>query len=107
MDVRSHLGFSSPRILQTYATLQSFFIAMFLYPEVQRKAQAELDAIVGPHRLPDHSDRPNLPYINALVKEAVRWIPALPFSLPHMNTEDMEYNGYFIPAGSILLPNTW
>lgn len=80
---------------------------MALHPEVQKKAQAELDAVVGPGRLPDHSDQPNMPYMNALVKEALRWAPALPFSIPHRASEDLEYDGYFIPAGTILIPNTW
>ncbi|KAI0693294.1 cytochrome P450 [Cerioporus squamosus] len=91
----------------TYSTLQTFFLAMACYPDVQKKAQAELDAVVGPSRLPDHSDRRDLPYINAMVKEALRWGPVLPFSLPHRSIEDMEYDGYFIPAGTTLVPNTW
>ena len=44
-----------------------------LYPEVQKKAQAEIDAVIGPNRLPDFDDRPSLPYVNALVKELMRW----------------------------------
>ena len=51
---------------------------MALYPDVQKKAQAEIDAVVGPHRLPDFEDRPSLPYINAIVKESMRWHLALP-----------------------------
>ncbi|KAI0712487.1 cytochrome P450 [Earliella scabrosa] len=74
---------------------------MFLYPEVQTKAQAELDAVVGPNRLPDHSDMPHLPYISAIVKESMRWLPVLPLSIPHRTTEDIECDGYFIPAGTI------
>ena len=46
---------------------------MALYPEVQKKAQAEIDIVIGPNRLPDFGDRPSLPYINAVVKEALRW----------------------------------
>lgn len=46
---------------------------MAKYPEIQRKAQEELDAIVGPQRLPDFSDRPSLPYVNAVIKEVMRW----------------------------------
>ena len=46
---------------------------MALYPEVQKKAQAEIDAVVGPNRLPDFQDRPFLPYVNAVVKESARW----------------------------------
>ena len=80
---------------------------MSLYPEAQRKAQAELDAVIGPDRLPEYSDRAALPYVNAIVKEALRWQPVLAFSLPHMRVEDMEYSGYFIPKGSLLMPNSW
>ena len=46
---------------------------MVLYPEVQKKAQAEIDTVIGPNRLPDFGDRPSLPYINAVVKELMRW----------------------------------
>ena len=46
---------------------------MALYPEVQKKAQAEIDTVVGPNRLPDFEDRSSLPYINAIVKESSRW----------------------------------
>lgn len=80
---------------------------MALHPGVQKRAQAELDIVVGSGRLPDYRDRAALPYINALVKEALRWAPALPVSIPHVSTEDMEYEGYFIPAGTMLIPNTW
>lgn len=51
---------------------------MAKYPEAQKKAQAELDAIIGPHRLPEFSDRPSIPYVNALVKEAMRWQVVVP-----------------------------
>ena len=51
---------------------------MALYPEVQKKAQAEIDAVVGSNRLPDFNDRPSLPYINAVVKESSRWNLAAP-----------------------------
>jgi cytochrome P450 len=51
---------------------------MALYPNMQEKAQAEIDAVVGPNRLPDFQDRPSLPYINAVIKEAMRWNLVLP-----------------------------
>jgi cytochrome P450 len=49
------------------------------YPEVQARAQAELDAVVGTDRLPDFNDQPNLPYVNAILKEVLRWQPVTPF----------------------------
>ena len=56
----------------------SFIQAMALYPEVQRKAQAELDAVIGPNELPEFTDRPKLPYVEAVVKEMLRWQPVAP-----------------------------
>ena len=80
---------------------------MTLYPEVQKKAQEELDAVVGPYRLPGFEDRGALVYINAIVKEAMRWHVVLPLSVPHRTIEDDVIDGYFIPAGSMILANTW
>lgn len=51
---------------------------MAMYPEVQKKAQAEIDAVIGNDRLPEFSDRDLLPYINALVKESMRWQSIIP-----------------------------
>ena len=97
---------------------------MALYPEVQKKAQAEIDAVVGPNRLPDFHDRPSLPYINAIVKESSRWNLVGPLGrpfiiivtfiiltgsegLPHMSTVDDEYNGFYIPKGTVIFGNSW
>lgn len=78
-------------------------MAMVLYPSVQKKAQAELDAVVGPHRLPDFADEKYLPYIVAVTKELLRWKMVTPLAVPHLTTEDDEYRGYFIPKGSVVL----
>ncbi|KAI0674473.1 CyP450 monooxygenase [Trametes maxima] len=91
----------------TFSSVVAFFLAMTNFPEVQAKAQAELDAVVGPERLPHFDDRPSLPYIDALVKECLRWHVVVPLSLPHRTTEDEVYNGYFIPKGTLILSNTW
>ena len=80
---------------------------MVAYPEVQKRAQAELDSAVGRSRVPTFSDAANLPYIQAIVKEVLRWRPALPLGLPHTSTEDDWYNGMFIPKGTLVLPNIW
>ncbi|EGO22751.1 hypothetical protein SERLADRAFT_371048 [Serpula lacrymans var. lacrymans S7.9] len=89
------------------SSLSSFFLAMVLHPDVQEKARAELDSVIGPGRLPDFNDRPTLPYINAIVKEVLRWNPVAPLGLPHMVTSDDVYEGYFIPAGTTIIGNTW
>ncbi|KAG6873811.1 hypothetical protein C0992_008410, partial [Termitomyces sp. T32_za158] len=77
------------------------------YAEVQVKGQEELDRVLGHSRLPEFSDRKDLPYICAIVKELLRWAPVAPLGLPHMVTKDDEYNGYFIPAGTAIVGNTW
>ncbi|KAG6329177.1 hypothetical protein ID866_9912 [Astraeus odoratus] len=61
---------------------------MVLNPEVQRRAQAELDSVVGPMRLPNFGDRPSLPYVEAVYRETLRWHPAAPLGkLPPMSTD--------------------
>ena len=80
---------------------------MVLNPEVMNKAQEELDRVVGKDRLPDFSDGNNLPYINAVVKELLRWNPPLPFGVPNRVTQDDVYRGYFIPAGATVIQNIW
>ena len=71
--------------------MQALFLAMVLYPEVQKKAQVEIDTVVGPNRLPDFHDRPSLPYINAIVKESMRWHLVLPLGGPFFPHHDQGY----------------
>ncbi|KAL4247164.1 cytochrome P450 family protein [Abortiporus biennis] len=85
----------------------SFLIAMAKYPHIQKKAQAELDDLLGVSRLPDFSDYDSLPYICAVAMEIMRFKPVTPLGVPHKLMEDDEYNGYFIPKGTIIIPNFW
>ena len=94
-------------VRQTTATLEVFILAMALYPEVQEKAQRELDEVIGRSRLPDFSDRHSLPYIGALCKELVRWHVVGTMAIPHATTREDEFRGYRIPKGSIVVPNNW
>lgn len=80
---------------------------MALYPEVQRKAQQEIDRVVGSSRLPNETDRHNLPYVNALMQEVLRWHPVAPLGVPHATTAEFECEGYLIPKGSTIIPNIW
>lgn len=88
---------------QTHSVAMCFLLAMTKYPEVQKKAQVELDRHVGQHRLPNLEDRASLTYIQAIALECMRWQPTVPLSLPHMTTTDDEYNGYRIPKGTAIL----
>ncbi|OSD07442.1 cytochrome P450 [Trametes coccinea BRFM310] len=91
----------------TYSTIMGFFLAISLHPQVMAKAQAELDAVVGPDRLPDFDDRDALVYLNATVKEALRWHNVVPLGVTHCTVNDDELCGYFIPAGTAVVPNVW
>lgn len=75
--VQTTAGFSC-HISQTSSTLLIFILAMLLNPDVQARAQAEIDSIVGLARLPVFEDRPSLPYIEAVLRETLRWHPAVP-----------------------------
>ncbi|KAI0078417.1 cytochrome P450 [Panus rudis PR-1116 ss-1] len=91
----------------TNSALQYFLIAMTLFPHVQKSAQEELDAVVGPHRLPEFEDFDKLVYIRAVVLESLRWQTGFPIGVPHRTMKDDEYNGYFIPRGAEIIPNAW
>jgi cytochrome P450 len=53
--------------------MQAFFLAMLIYPEVQARAAAEVQQVIGSDRLPTLADRASLPYCNAMLKELCRW----------------------------------
>ena len=80
---------------------------MAQHPQIQKKAQEELDSLIGSDRMPAITDRGKLPYIEAIIKEVMRWKVALPFAIPRRVDRDDVYKGYRIPAGSIVIPNVW
>ena len=84
-----------------------FFLAMVRSPEVRKRAQEELDRVVGTDRLPDFSDREKLPYISAIMKEVLRWHPPAPAGVPHLLEKDDVYNGYYLPKGTVVIGNVW
>ncbi|KAJ8517675.1 hypothetical protein ONZ45_g5186 [Pleurotus djamor] len=91
----------------TPSPLINFIAAMVLFPEVQTKAQVELDSILSSTRLPTFEDRPSLLYTQAIMWESLRWKPVLPLGIAHLMTADDIYNGYFLPKNSLLFPNVW
>jgi len=105
-------------------------------PVVAKKAQAEIDAVVGTERLPSFTDRDRLPYVNALALEVFRWNSVVPTgkwcgfrwdapphsadlrlfvlcisvnwaAAPHRVMQDDVHEGYFIPKGALVIPNIW
>lgn len=91
----------------TISTLNSFILAMLLFPDVQRKAQKEIDDVIGTGRLPGFEDRENLPYVSALVKESLRWFPVLPIGTTHAVDAELTYEGLQIPKGAYLITSIW
>ncbi|KAH9951705.1 cytochrome P450 [Amylocystis lapponica] len=91
----------------TYTTILTGIMAMALHPDKQRKAQKEIDNVIGSGRLPVIQDRDSLPYVNAVIKEVMRWHPALPLGIARRSAEADVYEGYLIPKSTILIPNIW
>ncbi|KAF5315496.1 hypothetical protein D9619_007173 [Psilocybe cf. subviscida] len=91
----------------TTVSMNSFIYAMAVFPEVQRKAQQEIDKVIGRERFPTFEDWESLPYTEAIMREILRWKPVLPLGVAHRVTEDDIYKGYLIPKGALILVNVW
>ncbi|KAI0890980.1 cytochrome P450 [Annulohypoxylon nitens] len=95
--------------VETTAAIMQWFSALIpAYPEIQKKAQEELDRVVGRSRLPTVEDEKNLPYCHAIIKEVERVHNPFWLGTPHVASEDFTYNGrYFIPKDTVVVLNTW
>ncbi|KIJ57253.1 hypothetical protein M422DRAFT_149956 [Sphaerobolus stellatus SS14] len=96
----------------TVAVIYALILQLILHPDIQQRAQLELDSIVGSpdspeFRLPTWEDRPRTPYLEALIKEILRWNPPAGSGFPHSAMKDDIYRGWRIPKGSLIFPNAW
>ena len=73
--------FSLTLTFETVSSMHSLFLALVLYPHVQRRAQTELDIVIGRDRMPTFDDRARLPYIEAICKELMRWQMVAPLGM--------------------------
>lgn len=87
--------------------LFGFLMAMVTHPDVQRRAQEELDSVVGTNRLPTLDDMASLPYVRGCGKETLRWMPTTALLVPHSPLKDDVYHNYIIPAGASVVLNVW
>uniref|UniRef100_A0A0W0GBY3 Putative cytochrome P450 n=1 Tax=Moniliophthora roreri TaxID=221103 RepID=A0A0W0GBY3_MONRR len=87
--------------------LQTLVLFLVAYPKVQRKAQEELDRVVGDQRAPTLEDFGNLPYIQAIIEETHRIRPVAPTGIPHATTSTEEFRGYVLPAGTAIFSNNY
>lgn len=93
----------------TLSAIKSFFLAMVRNPELQKKAQAEVDSVIPADRLPCLADRDgnSLPYLEAVLREVYRRYPPIPLGIPHQGIHEDEYEGMRIPAGALFVANIW
>lgn len=94
--------------LETTSTCVLWALAyLALNPKVQEKIHQELDDVIGGERLPEMSDKPNLPYLEATIYEVLRYSSLVPLLFPHSTTTDTNLNGFDIPQNTIVLFNVW
>lgn len=91
----------------TTMSLEVFILAALTHPEFLKKAQAELDEVIGDERLPEFDDKMRLPYVQAVVNEVLRWRPVSAGGIPHAVIQDDEFLGYRIPKGATVIGNHW
>ncbi|KAH7715722.1 Protein CYP-14A3 [Aphelenchoides avenae] len=101
ISVASDMWFAG--LMTTVVALRWSILCMTRYPDVQRKAQAEIDEVVGSDRLPSIADKSNLPYLNAVVQEILRYSNAAVFE-PHRCTSDQTIKGLPVPKDTIVMP---
>ncbi|KAF5366438.1 hypothetical protein D9758_009768 [Tetrapyrgos nigripes] len=85
----------------TTIALRTFILAMALFPERQEAAQAEMDSVLGTND-PAYGEEDKLPYFKAVLRECFSYS-----AFPHVTNQDLQYNGYKIPQGTVILANVW
>ncbi|XP_072046543.1 cytochrome P450 2J4-like [Amphiura filiformis] len=88
-------------------TLRWALLYMMAHPEIQSKIQQEIDTVVGRNRMPQWSDRLQLPYTEAVLLEIQRIRTVTPLGVPHVASRDTKLGEYDIPAGAIVFSNVW
>ncbi|POI22887.1 hypothetical protein CIB84_013366, partial [Bambusicola thoracicus] len=89
----------------TSTTIRWALLFMAIYPEIQARVQAEIDAVIGQARQPTLEDRNNMPYTNAVIHEVQRKGNIIPFNVPRQAAKDTVLAGFRVPKGTILIPN--
>ncbi|KAH9571201.1 hypothetical protein CY35_02G081600 [Sphagnum magellanicum] len=89
------------------STLEWALLELIRHPDIMKKAQEELDRVVGRNRPMFESDLPNLPYLQAIIKENFHLHPTSPVLIPHLNKKDTQISNYSIPANTIVILNVW
>ncbi|MBN3321572.1 CP17A lyase, partial [Atractosteus spatula] len=94
--------------VETTTTVLKWSIAYLIHhPQVQKKVQEELDSKIGMDRHPMLSDRGNLPYLEATIREVLRIRPVSPLLIPHVALSDTSIGDYNIRKGTRVIINLW
>jgi len=88
----------------TVTTLNWAVLTMMCHPDIQEKVQKEIQDVIGSERLPNMTDRNQMPYTCATIQELQRYANILAINLPHATNKDVEVNGYQIPKGISVIP---
>jgi flavonoid 3'-monooxygenase len=88
-------------------TIEWALVELLKHPKVMKKAQDELDGVVGDGRFVNENDIPQLKYLQAIMKETFRLHPPAPLLVPHESIESCEINGYHVPAKTHIFVNIW
>ncbi|KAL5521414.1 hypothetical protein ACEPAG_9340 [Sanghuangporus baumii] len=108
MDLKNFAGtFYNGGTDTTRTAITMFFLMMVFNQDIQKRAQNEIDSLIGVDRLPLPKDRANLPYIDCILKEVLRFHPPAPLGFPHASIQTDGYCGWTIPARSMIMPNVW
>ncbi|XP_072015407.1 cytochrome P450 2F3-like isoform X1 [Amphiura filiformis] len=91
----------------TSITLRWSLLYMLKYPYVQKRVQEEIDSVVGRDRLPKLSDKPNLPYTEAVIHEIQRFASIAAITGLRYNRSEVEFRGYTIPKGTHVISNLY
>ena len=91
----------------TSSTTEWAMSLLLNHPEALKKAQAEIDEVVGNSRLITAEDVPRLGYLHCVINETLRMYPAAPLLLPHESSADCKVGGYDVPRGTLLIVNAY
>ena len=91
---------------QVVGTILTVLLMLARHPDVQKRAYAEIESVVGSDRLPDLRDKERLVYVDCLIKEAHRYNPMVPL-VPRSNMQEDEYIGYRVPKDTWVMVNLW
>eukprot|EP00253_Pinus_taeda_P007022 PITA_07022 len=107
-DIRGYLSDIFVAASDTTAvTIEWAMAELIRNPEKLKRAQAQLEEVVGLNRRMEESDTEHLPYLRAVVKEVFRLHPAGPLLVPHRANSDCEIGGFVIPKHSRVVVNVW